>query len=205
MTDITEISGIGSSKADDLAEAGFESAEDIAAANPSDIQAVEGFGDARSKEIHEKAVDLISVDEAEEAGEDADSVEGADEGAEEDAESTEGDGGLADGSEAGGEEYILSLSASDTQRNHLLAALARREVEEIQRKDMDRAEAARDIIQQVIDGGDLELTEDQVHLLYSAITALTNDYHGTRGLTELSREIRDLRERIKDFREDTVF
>lgn len=55
MTDLTEIDGIGPSYADDLVDGGFDSAEDVAEADPSEVDAVLA---ADGSEVVSKARDV---------------------------------------------------------------------------------------------------------------------------------------------------
>jgi len=88
--DLEDIAGVGTSTADALRDAGFESVEDVAAADEDDLTEVDGVGAALAARI-KADVDEVEVDEESEAAvedESADEGETADE-AEEDVEDYE--------------------------------------------------------------------------------------------------------------------
>ncbi|KYH26285.1 50S ribosomal protein L32e [Halalkalicoccus paucihalophilus] len=80
-TELTDISGVGESKADALREAGFESVEDVKAASQDDLAEVEGVGNALAARI-KADVGGLEVDEETEA-------EVEDEGTEDETEAEE--------------------------------------------------------------------------------------------------------------------
>lgn len=56
-TDLTDIDGVGSDKAESLADDGYETIEDVANANPEELETVSGFGPGNVDEIIENATD----------------------------------------------------------------------------------------------------------------------------------------------------
>ncbi|CCQ34053.1 50S ribosomal protein L32e [Halorhabdus tiamatea SARL4B] len=81
--DLTDISGVGKGTAENLRDAGFETVEDVARAEQSDLTEVEGIGNALAARI-QADVGELDVSEAETA-----EVEEAGEAAEEEAAETE--------------------------------------------------------------------------------------------------------------------
>jgi len=65
--DLTDISGVSDEKADALREAGFETVEDVARADQSDLAAVEGVGNALAARIKADVGGLEVTEEAEAA------------------------------------------------------------------------------------------------------------------------------------------
>lgn len=188
MTDITEIAGIGPATADDLEEAGFESAEDIAAASWSDIAAVEGFAESRSKEIHEKATDLVST-EREQDGDPTSGHQDTD-----DADETEVD-------DAESDAYEVDVPDADIMA-HVQGALGDEEVRMLKRHNLDAVEAITDIQAafRTADGDTVELSEEQVNHLYTATNTLKQDYVGERGIETLADDVRDYAEHVDGVR-----
>ncbi len=65
-TDLTQISGVGESKAEDLRVAGFETIGDIQAASQDELTEIEGLGNALAARI-KADVDTLEIDESVEA------------------------------------------------------------------------------------------------------------------------------------------
>jgi len=63
VAEITDIKGVGPSKAETLAENGYESVEDIAQAEPDELAEVNGVGDDRALEYIVGAEDVLEAQE----------------------------------------------------------------------------------------------------------------------------------------------
>ena len=171
--DLTEISGIGSSVADDLADAGFETAEDVAEADVDDLAEVHGFGDARAENVKEAALDLfdesleVEVEEIEEEIEEEDEGEEETEAAESDvtpsededddlstddtADADDGDTDVETEATVDEEEtvetYDVTMTVTGRQYDHFYGALGAHVIS-LERGNLN-AEALRDVMIQL--------------------------------------------------------
>ncbi|MFC6903791.1 50S ribosomal protein L32e [Halalkalicoccus tibetensis] len=84
--ELTDISGVGATKADALREAGFESVEDVKAASQDELADVEGVGNALAARIKADVGGLEVAEETEAEVEDDEPEAEADEAAAEDVE-----------------------------------------------------------------------------------------------------------------------
>jgi len=219
MTDTTEIAGIGPDKADRLADAGFESAEDIVAAGWADIAAVEGFAEARSKEIHQKAVDLIGEDDGEGGSESPPPEDVINEN--QSADDLGDNGAQSDDDPAGpkGTEinssademfpdektHEFDMTAYEDVRFHVVGGLADEEVRARKRHDEPTADMIADMEADVAAGGNLELTEDEINRLYTALNTVMTEYQGTPGIPELTARMREFKREFESFRSAVLF
>ncbi|AHG00002.1 50S ribosomal protein L32 [Halostagnicola larsenii XH-48] len=77
--DLESISGVGSSKADALRDAGFESVQDVKEASQDDLAEIDGIGNALAARIKADVGDLEVTEETEAEIEDEDAEEDVDE------------------------------------------------------------------------------------------------------------------------------
>jgi nucleotidyltransferase/DNA polymerase involved in DNA repair len=179
MTDLESISGVGPARADDLEAEGYESAEDIAVADPDDLDDLFDSIDA---------VDLV-----ERAG---DAVHGDEDAVEEDEEQVDEDDG---------EDTLVPLDYDLTreQRYYLIEALVEEMTRTYQRNDYDYVEVVQDAIDNIIeDGGDAELTLDQLDDAYRSVSQKKNDVRSKRGTSDLAGDLNDLTNHLQSLRSE---
>lgn len=211
MVVTTELSGVGDDTADDLADHGFDSVEDIAAASIQDIAAVDGFGETRAEEIHEQARGLIIDDEDDGDDEATDSTTDD----EYDGDYGEPEAGKrvdtddkdeTDDVAANDGTYSISLDIDDDVHRHLCAALVETELTKRQHHRTGEVADVADIVRQLHDDATaLSLSESQVHLLYTAINDRVNEYRGDHSLDDLTTKMDTVRQAVNDFRQDNLF
>lgn len=182
MTDLTEIGGVGPSYAEDLQEAGYDSAEDVADANGEEIDTIIDTGDGA--EIVSNAQDEVTV------GDDVDVVE--EEADEED----------ADDNPDTSEYYTFEPGFSDEQEHHLIAALVNEEVNARRRNNAGRLAATQEAIRSVREGEPYEFTLEQLTVAYTATNQLQSEYRGTRGLSNFVSNVREVSQFFQTARQD---
>lgn len=173
MTDLTEIDGVGPSYADDLADNGFESAEDVAAADPDDL---DGILPTTSGER--------LVDNAEHA------IQPTDNSDDETADTDESDDTGDDADPAKTTYHEFEPDFTEDQEHHLMAALINEEVKSRRRNNADRLDATREAIATVREGEPYSFTLEQLSIAYTATNQLESEYRGTRGLASFVSEVR---------------
>lgn len=186
MVELTEIDDVGPSRADDLQEAGYDEAEDVADADPDDLDGM--FGTTSGDALVSNAQDATSLGD-----------EVVDEVVEEVVEESEDEG--ADEDPAKTETHTLEPGFSTDQEHHLMAALVNQEISARQSNNAGRKEAAHDAIEQVRDGEPYEFTLEQLSLAYTGSNQLEAEYRGTRGLSPLVGEIRGVRDVFQNARQ----
>lgn len=175
MTQLTEIDGVGPSYAEDLQEAGFDSAEDVASA---DVEALDALLDTASGE------ELKGNASAEVGPEDG----------------TDDDGEAVDPAKT--EVFEIDAGFSDTQEYHLIAALVNQEVDARRSNSLDRLESVQDALAEVRDGAPYELTLNQLSIAYTGVNQLESEYRGVRGLADFVGGIREVRNVFQDARRE---
>jgi len=189
MTDLTEIDGVGPSYAEELEEAGYESAEDVADADP---EALDGLLTATSgEELVSSAQDeaVLGDDGEPESETSVDETEVEVEEDESEDEETE-------------EVFSLEPGFTEDQEHHLIAALINEEITSRRRNNSTRLEDARGAIRQVRAGEPYELTLKQLSIAYTGTNQLESEYRGTRGLASFVSQIRDLSEYFQQARQE---
>lgn len=170
MTELTDIEGVGPSYAETLHEAGYDSAEDVAGADPDELDAL---------------VDTVSGDELVAR---AQSEGDVDDDTDEDPAKTQ--------------TYEFSPGLSENQQHHLIAALVEEEIKARRTNDNSRVEVTQDIMAQVRDGEPYNLTLQQLSIAYTGTNQLEGRYRGTRGLSNLIAEIREITQVFQEARKE---
>lgn len=185
MTELTDIDSIGPSRADDLRDAGYDSAEAVADADPSNLD--ELFGTASGDELVSNAQDATALGDTVPDDTDDDADDGDDEVADDD-ESVE--------------TFTLEPGFSDTQEYHLIAALVDQEISARRSNNTDRLEQTQDAIASVRTGEPYEMTLKQLSIAYTGINQLESEYRGTRGLGQFVGGVRDIRNVFQNARKE---
>lgn len=186
MTELTEIDEVGPSRAEDLEEAGYETAEAVADADTEDVDGL--FGTTSGQTLVENAQDATTL------GDDVpDDVE------EEAADESEEDETTDPAKE---ETFTLEPDFDDTQEYHLIAALVNQEIAARRTNNSDRLEAVQGALAEVRAGEPYELTLQQLSLGYTGINQLESEYRGTRGLADFVGGIREVRNVFQSARQE---
>jgi len=173
MTELTEIDNVGPSYADDLQEAGYDSAEDVASA---DVEALDGLvGTVSGEELKENANDEVGPEDT-----------------------ADGDEQNADPAKT--ETFEIDPGFSETQEYHLIAALVNQEVDARRSNSLDRLESVQGALAEVRDGAPYNLTLNQLSIAYTGTNQLESEYRGTRGLADFVGGVREVRNVFQDAR-----
>lgn len=184
-TNLTDIDGVGPSYADELEEEGYDSAEDVADADPEALDDI--VPTASGETIVAAAQDEVAI------GDEEDEVEDEPE-AEEDA-----DAKYEDSEE---EVYELSPGFSEDQEHHLITALVNEEVKSRRRNNSSRLDATRGAIREVRNGEPYHLTLEQLSIAYTGTNQLESEYRGTRGLASFVSNVRELKTYFQNARQE---
>lgn len=186
MTELTEITGVGPSYAETLEDNGYETAEDVAGADPEELD--ELIERADGSDLVVNAMDAVPLDDID----DDPVADDADGGVDEDESTDDDDSG----------ETIVTMDPhlTETQEVHLIRALVREEVRNIRRNDTDGSDMTRDVIRQVRDGRPYELTLQQCDYAYRATNQLQQEYQQDRHINSLVGEVRELTEMFQQAR-----
>lgn len=197
MVDVTDISGIGATKAETLAEHGFESVEEIATADPDELAEVKGVGENRALEYIVGAENLL--DEVEEESEEEQSGE-------------EFDLTPADLSEEQDDEveedpyFELHLEFENRhQYDTFHAALMRHHERHFTGSQpiadaMEKCLANLDSFEEVT----YQLDEYELNTLHSAVTQMTTHYQGDNLISHMD-ELNEVEKQVDEYRDEALF
>lgn len=178
MTEISDIEGVGPAYAETLTSAGYDSAEAIADENSDELDGL---------------IDTVSggvlKERAEEAAELEETVD-----SDEETEETESD--TDDG------PFTLEPDFSVDQENYLMYALLNESTQARRRSNGDRFEAAQEAIEDVKSGEPYEFTREQLNIAYTATNQLESEHRQTRGLSDLTGEMREMVTYFKEKRQE---
>lgn len=185
-TDLTEISGIGPSRAESLREAGFEYAEDVATAPLSMLEEPLGPS-ADPEEIRSNALDATADDDVE--------------------ETTDEEGGASsDGEDPRGKTRTLTIDDRDTAI-YLVGGLIDENLRLKMRNKYDEADEIVGLINRMMDemsegGGEIDVDLDDLSVLYTSVRNVEQEFQGTRGITDLVGQMRSARVQIQELRSE---
>lgn len=191
--DITEIDGIGEGNKDALAEIGFTTVQDIAFANIDGVTDADGFGESRAEQVIESANEIIGGNASTESSTD----EGADD----------------EENEAGGsveQTYTVALAGGEVVYYHTIQAVLR----EATSSQASNYENSRDIAFRIADeliatepgdsGGEVELTEAELHKFHEALNNGVEYYRNYRGISGIWAELETLRDNLNEVRRNII-
>lgn len=225
--ELTDITHVAASRADDLREMGLGSVNKVANADPDDLQELSRVGENKAIEMVVSAENLVEEareesDEAdEELVEDGESIT-FDEG---DAESLE-DGSESDESESEGntsdetkpdseateddstergidEAYVLSLDLEPIQREILISALLD-QYTSLKRRNRSRSQACFRVLEKSRDGDTLSLTEEELNALHAALRQQRTTYQGENHV-DLMNYTQQIERDVTALREEELF
>lgn len=185
VTDLTDIDDVGPSRAEDLEDEGYETAEAVADADPAELDDV--FGTTSGENLVSNAQDATAL------GDDVAVVE-------EEADAESEDESTDDPAKT--QTFTLEPGFDDTQEYHLIAALVNQEIAARRTNNPDRLEAVQGALAEVRAGEPYELTLQQLSLGYTGINQLESEYRGTRGLADFVGGIREVRNVFQSARQE---
>lgn len=218
MAEMTDIKGIGPSKADTLEEEGYESLEDVAQADPDDLSEISGISQERALEYMVSAGDLLdeeSRDDSEqreeasdefdltpsEVSEELEEEEDVDE--EESAADVGSDGG--DESDDEPESYTVSIDFETRMQYHTFHAAVMRYHEAIYTSNQPKSDAMQKVLDGLeTDGAEYELTETEFNTLHTSVKQARTDYQGDNLIDHMDA-LKVVEGKINDQRRDLLF
>lgn len=210
MTDVTDITGIGPSKADTLAENGFETVEDIATADVDELAAVDGVGDDRAAEFVLDAEGLLDTEEGDEDDEieetvDEEAFDLTPESADEDEDPVQEVEETEDDTDETDEPYSVTLSFDSQLQYDVLHAALMRHHEDVYTSNQPASDATQDLLDGLgTDGGTYELTEFELNTLHTAIKQTRVHYQG-ENLIDHMDALRSVEQQVDDARDEYLF
>jgi hypothetical protein len=229
MTEPKDITGIGPSKAEDLAENGYESVEDIAQADPDNLSEISGISEDRALEYMVSAGDLLDSDSSEseepeseefdltpeevseelEAEDDEDDVPEV-EVVEDDAEADE-DGAVDEDEseeevESGPETYVIFVDFDSKLQYDVFHAALMRYHEKVYTSNQPRANALQKCLDGLVstDGVEYELNEEEINTLHTAVKQCRTDYQGSNLIDHMDA-LNPVEDQINDQRRECLF
>jgi len=163
-TDLTDITGIGPSYAEQLRDNGYGTVEDVANADVDEIDDVIATHDGEG--LVENAKVLL----------DDSSVEFEDEPEE----------------DVGDERYELDIDMTPTQRNHFIKGMVNEEIRARRTNKAGDVESATSAIETLVEGPPYTFTEAQLDTAYRALNQIESEYRSLRGIGSFVTEIRNL-------------
>jgi nucleotidyltransferase/DNA polymerase involved in DNA repair len=220
MVNIDDITGIGPTKAEKLEENGYESVEDVAQADPANLEEISGISEERALEYMISAGELLddesedeSDEELEEGEEEFDltpaevseeTEESEDNESEEEEEIDSED--TDDASEEEEEPYEVSLSfASKTEYDVYHAALMRHH-ERVYTSYQPDADAMQKLLDGLtdVDSVTYELTESELNTLHTAVKQTRNNYQGDNMIDHMDALVK-VENQIEEARSEYLF
>lgn len=172
-TDLTEIDGVGPSYAEELSEAGYESAEDVAEADEDELDKL--IGTINGSDLRASATDLVGdqgQSDGQEQSVDDDTVE-------------------------------FDMDLSTDQRNHLIKALVNEEIRARKTNSKSEVESAKEAIEMVIEGEPpYQFTRQQLDAGYRSTNQLESEYRSQRGVGSFTTQIRHLNQAFQQARKE---
>lgn len=223
MSDVTDIDGIGPSRAETLAENGYETVGDVADADPDELVEIDGVSEERALEFVVEAGNLREddgdesdesegdefdltpaevSDEVEEAEDSSDDVESASDDGDE--ESPTDDEETAE--DESGPPYSVEVTFDSKLQFHTFHSAVMRHHE----RHFSGNQPVADAMQKVLDELDsfeslsVELTEEELNALHSAITQQRTSYKGNN-LIEHMDAMQVVLETVNDDRREYLF
>lgn len=226
MVNVTDIKGVGPSKAENLEEEGYESVEDIAQADPDNLSEISGISEDRALEYMVSAGDLLdaeSQDDSEQGEEASDEFDltpdevGEELESEEDGlpevevvEDDEGDSGESpdesEDAEDEPESYTVSVDFNTRMQYHTFHAAIMRYHETQYTSNQPKADAMQMVLDGLEsgDGVEYEVSEEEFNTLHTAVKQCRTDYQGNNLIDHMDA-LNEVEEQINDQRRELLF
>lgn len=224
MVELQDITGVGESRADDLVEMGYESVEDVASADPEDLTELSRVGEDRAIEMVVDAQNLAGSEE-EQPGEEADSPdEGTESGSEtitfdeedldEEVEELEEEFEVEESEDEPVEEAVdeerpeeqtfeLSFSLDEFESEILTAALIDA-YSTLRSRNVSRSEACLRVLEKLRDSTTLQVTEEELNALHSAVRQRRLEYQGNNHV-DMMNSTQNIEVQISEARDEYLF
>jgi len=220
MVNVTDIKGVGPSKAETLEENGYESVEDIAQADPDNLSEISGISDDRALEFMVAAGDLLDEEETEEDDENGESEfdltpEEVSEELEDEKESVDEESVDEEENEVMEEEqdeseepnsYTVSVDFETDLQYHTFHAAIMRYHERIYTSNQPQSDTMQKILDGIVGSGDVvyELTEEELNTLHTAVKQCRTNYQGDNRIDHMDA-LNPVEEQINNQRRDYLF
>jgi hypothetical protein len=226
MVEVTDIKGVGPSKAENLAENDYESVEDIAQADPDNLSEISGISEDRALEYMVSAGDLLddSEDDEEASGDefdltpdevgeelqdDADDAESDDGPEVEVVENDEEETAESDSEEPDVEEdpeYEVVVDFDSRMEYHTFHAAIMRYHEKQYTSNQPKADAMQKVLDALESGesASFELDEQELNTLHTAVKQCRTDYQGNNLINHMDA-LKGVEAQINDQRRDYLF
>ena len=214
MANVTDIDGVGDSRAETLAEAGYDSVQEIAAADPAKLaenvprvsedkavefilQAENMLGDQPSDE---EVLGPLSDDSEEDEDSESDSEDVEEEEGEVDEEEDESDESESTDS-SGPDTYSVELEATHNTSEIEFVTAVTEARSDYRRQNPTRYDACVDLLEQYQENGlSFELTRLQLDTLHAVLRSRKTDYQGKNQIEE-RHVVEDLQTQVQEARE----
>ena len=218
--ELTDITGVGPSRADDLVELGFETVESIAEAEPDALTDLNRVGEDKALEMIVDAQNVL--DEGEESVEEEESItfdeekddstanevteeepEIEEESLSEDEEVVEEDlseDEEEESEEAGPEEYEIYFELTDEQHEVLITALLDSHTD-LMSNNRSRSMACKDVLTKLRDGSTMHLTREELNAVHAAMRERRLSYQGNNHI-DLMHEAMAIEEQVAAARQE---
>lgn len=214
MAELTDINGIGPSKAETLEGEGYETVEDLAEADHDELAAVKGVGDDRALEFIVGASDLVedSEDDSEDEGDDFD-LTPAEVGEEVEPEPEpetetrpEPEVEEEEDDEPLYERYSVVIDFETRLQYHTFHAAIMRYHERVYTSNQPKSDAMQMILDGLTESGEIvyELEEEQFNTLHTAVKQLRTNYQGDN-LIDHMEALAAVEEQINEQRREYLF
>lgn len=180
MTALTDIDGVGPAYAEELEEAGYNTAEDVASADADTVDDVLASADG---------AELVQSARAVADGESSVSDE-------------ESDSEPSETSHEDADDDLISFAPDFNvdQRNHLISALVDREINARRTNQGGKVESIRETIDVFLGEEPYRLELDQISTAYTAINQHEQDLRSQRGIAGFISEIRAIKNELQEVR-----
>jgi len=207
--ELTDITGVGPSRADDLVELGFETVESIAEAEPDALTDLNRVGEDKALEMIVDAQNVL--DEGEESVEEEESItfdeekddSTANEVTEEEPEIEEeslSEDEEEESEEAGPEEYEIYFELTDEQHEVLITALLDSHTD-LMSNNRSRSMACKDVLTKLRGGSTMHLTREELNAVHAAMRERRLSYQGNNHI-DLMHEAMAIEEQVAAARQE---
>lgn len=216
MVELQDITGVGESRADDLVEMGYESVEDVAAADPEDLTELSRVGEDRAIEMVVDAENLSETDEETESDEDTEpeTITFDEEDLDEEVEELEEEFEVEEPDDEPVEEAVdeerpeeqtfeLSFSLDKFESEILTAALIDA-YSTLRSRNVSRSEACFSVLEKLRDSTTLQVTEEELNALHSAVRQRRLEYQGNNHV-DMMNLTRNIEVQISEARDEYLF
>lgn len=192
--ELTDIDGVGDAMAGRLADAGFESIDDITAGTTDALADVEGIGDARAESVMQSAFQALEATDDSDSGSDTDSA------SETTAETTTDSTAEPQGFEVG-------FACSPTLYPHILGAVADEIRDAAQSNNRSRRAHAHAVFEALLGAepdGEITITlqMDELVALQRSVKHRARRYRQSGTLPDLGSTMANRSERLQEIRND---